>query len=91
MRLTVEEAARRGWLGEIEVTVDGKPVKKCFEADEEAGYALCYKVDEKGQVVLERDPETGEKWPAISHLEGRVRIRLSLGVSQLLKSLSPVA
>lgn len=60
-------ASARCWVNEAEVS------SRCFEADDEAGYALCY--------VLETDPSKGTfkqddktKELLVERLEGVVRL-----------------
>jgi len=42
MRLTVREVQEQGLIGKVEVYVDGEKIHRCIEADEEAGYVVCY-------------------------------------------------
>jgi len=71
VRLTVEDVRERGLTGRVDVFVDGKKVTRCIEADEEAGYAVCWQTDEHGNVVLGQD-----RLPKTIRLEGRVEIKI---------------
>jgi len=71
MRLTVDEALDRGLIGKVEVYVDGKKVRRCIEADEEEGYAVCYLEDEHGRLILDDN-----KNPVTARVCGKVEIRI---------------
>jgi len=71
MRITVDEALRAGLIGRIDVFLDGQRVRRCIEADEEAGYVLCHKEDENGNLVIGPDG-----FPVVECREGNVAIAI---------------
>jgi len=71
VRLTVEDVHEHALTGRVDVFVDGKRVTRCIEADEEAGYAVCWQTDEHGNLVLGQD-----RLPKTIQLEGRVEIKI---------------
>ena len=79
--LTFWDVIERGLTGKVDVFVDGKvvliyfqpdpKVSRCIEADDEAGYVVCWQMDEQGNVVFGDDG-----FPKTVRLEGRVEIRI---------------
>lgn len=41
----------------FDVYLDGERLDKCFEADDEAGYARCYATDDNGQPIVDGSGE----------------------------------
>lgn len=79
MRLTVEDCLEQGIRADV--FVDGQESHHCVEADEEAGYAICYKTDNAGDPIVQLDPETGESFIPTVRLDGKVEIRIRDEVS----------
>ena len=77
MPLTCWDVMERGLTGKVDVFVDGEKVSRCIEADDEAGYVLCWQTDERGNVVLGDDG-----FPKMVRLEGRVEIRIRDSVAR---------
>lgn len=71
MLLTFWDIVERGLIGKVDVFVDGKKVSRYIEANDEAGYVVCWQTDEQGNVVFGDDG-----FPKIVRLEGRVEIRI---------------
>ena len=71
VRLTFLDVIERGLTGKVDVFVDGKKVSRCIEADDEAGYVVCWQTDEQGNAVLGDDG-----FPKTVRLDGRVEIRI---------------
>ena len=71
MRLTVDEAIDRGLLGRVKVKVDGEYVKGVTVADEEQGYAECFKF-KNGRVVVNETTMEAET----EVIRGRVEIEI---------------
>ena len=57
------------------VYLDGKPARYCIDADDEAGWAKCYKADEHG-IIVNRDAADREELE-VETLHGEVRFEWS--------------
>lgn len=60
---------------EAKVTLDGKPVKHCYEADSVAGYVLCMRVNSDNTIMFQDQMGTQ---PAFERLNGKVRVSVAM-------------
>lgn len=72
MNISVAKDRERMDLRRVHVYLNGERVRECFEADDEAGFVKCFKLDADGRKYIDRS--LGEA--AKETLYGQIEIRI---------------